>query len=408
MEGEDQKPNPNPLRVSVPTNLISHTLIIDKDYKLDEGVIEEADYCLAVPIHPDGSLRWTKHKVLLFCHGCRPEGIPKMADLDLWDDMYMTLLSSGWIVGMSSYRREGRIVNDAIQDITNLTGYLQRTYGQTQLVLLEGESMGGHISVLMAEQFHSSIDGVLAVGAALLSKKDAACYPFQYHTKVPLLFLTNETEIGPIQDYINKTIENGADVKPVQWTVARQGHCNVNAEERWKAFKSLLHWIKTGYIETSKCILLPPKEVPSSITFTNPENPASGGGWGKVKTYDSYGDIFLDFQEADLCALGIRPGKKLQIVVQHDAYTSKQYVGYYGTSGDSFDINVPADEWMIWLKASGFIVLCKNASLVGASSAALYARVSLGTPVFLKSLEPPRPAKLNINQFQNLLTKNNS
>lgn len=40
-----------------------------------------------------------------------------MADLDLSDGLYLTLLRYGWIVAMSSYRRQGRIVKGTIATI---------------------------------------------------------------------------------------------------------------------------------------------------------------------------------------------------------------------------------------------------------------------------------------------------
>jgi hypothetical protein len=42
---------------------------------------------------------------------------------------------------MTSYRKEGLIVKDAILDIENLIEYVKKTIGKTEMILLEGESM---------------------------------------------------------------------------------------------------------------------------------------------------------------------------------------------------------------------------------------------------------------------------
>src|SRR5689334_16502622 len=99
-----------------------------------------------------------------------------MADLDLYDEMYLTLIRSGWIVAMSSYRRQGKIVKDAMLDTCNLRDYIAKKYGEPELVLLEGESMGGHVVTLIAERDPQRFNGVLAIGAALISKKEV--WPF--------------------------------------------------------------------------------------------------------------------------------------------------------------------------------------------------------------------------------------
>jgi len=95
----------------------------------------------------------------------------------------------------------------------------------------------------------------------------------------------------------------------------------------------------------------------------------------------------------------------MQITIKHDEYTSKTFEGYYGTSGDSFDVNIPGEAWMIWVKASGFVVLCKNSSLVEITNAASYARVVLGTRVYLKAIVPGPATKLQLDKFKNLFNK---
>ena len=65
-------------------------------------------------------------------------------------------MKQGWIVAMSSYRREGLIVADAIKDVNNLRNLICNQRGYPYWVILEGRSMGGAISTYIAEMEHSN------------------------------------------------------------------------------------------------------------------------------------------------------------------------------------------------------------------------------------------------------------
>lgn len=52
-------------------------------------------------------------------------------------------MRQGWIVAMTSYRREGLIVSDAIKDVNNLRNFICNERGYPYWVVLEGRSMGG-------------------------------------------------------------------------------------------------------------------------------------------------------------------------------------------------------------------------------------------------------------------------
>jgi hypothetical protein len=114
--------------------------------------------------------------LILFCHGHRPEGTPLTADPDelLADAHFHRLLQAGWVVGMTSYRRNGRIIRDAMKDVMNLRNYVCTEIGVPDHTILEGRSMGGCICTHLSEQANAArlFDGVLAIGAALLAKDD--------------------------------------------------------------------------------------------------------------------------------------------------------------------------------------------------------------------------------------------
>lgn len=52
---------------------------------------------------------------------------------------------------MPSFRRQGLIVKDAIQDIHNLCNFVCETLADIKEVFLEGESMGGAIVTYISE-----------------------------------------------------------------------------------------------------------------------------------------------------------------------------------------------------------------------------------------------------------------
>jgi hypothetical protein len=125
------------------------------------SLICSARLCLTLLLRL-GFAEWNKY-VLLHCHGCRPVGIPLVADLDVKDGLYAELIQvmafcfdlilvcvpsfhcglvvcrvqAGWVVGMSSYRREGLIVRDAMSDVDNLREFVVRQFGAPTAVLLE-------------------------------------------------------------------------------------------------------------------------------------------------------------------------------------------------------------------------------------------------------------------------------
>jgi hypothetical protein len=263
-----------------------------------ETEVQGAKITLLVP------KKWER-KLLIHCHGCRPVGIPLKADLNCNDALYQKLVSEGWIIGMTSYRREGLIVQDAILDVNNVRKYVEVMQGnQPEMTILEGlscrtssddiligESMGGAIVTYMSEtQSPQHYQGIMAIGAALLVKEHME---FTYNPKIPMIFLTNTDETNVIDNYIESvknhsgisnptsSIIQSRDVEvPRLWFVTRNGHCNVNSIERETCLRSLVK--KT---ENSHTTLEEIKEVthvidrgPSQLYFDDE------GGWGKITT----------------------------------------------------------------------------------------------------------------------------
>lgn len=374
-------------------------------YFLDEGFIQGARYCIARPC----SKKLCQQKLLVFCHGCRPQGIELQADLDLTDGMYLSLLQEGWTVAMTSYRKEGRVIMEAIEDVSLLLQYIIGKYGRQELVLLEGQSMGGHVSTLIAETRPELSHGVLTVGAALLPKAEEIYSSFNYCPQVPLLHLTTASETTNLYAYVESSRSQQCDnsIQPVCWVVQRQGHCNVNWLERFRAMRELEMWIKKRRLgehhtlQDKRLITVPRSPLSSRVCFDEPENKSAGGAWGRVSRADVYGDIILNFQGNDLDDLGILPLRDLAITLEFESQPSirKTVYGFRYTEGDSFCPKRGAGVWMVWENADGWIVLNRNMSAVSPINASEFLNVFGGSRIYLQSYTPKRN-RLDISRIQ--------
>lgn len=220
---------------------------------IHRGSIDGAVFCCAVPKESDASC------LLIYCHGFRPEGTPLFAEID--DPFWIRLVSQGWTVAATSYRKSGLIVADAIKDVFNLRNWVCCNVGIPVWCFLDGRSMGGAISTRIAERHNVKrlFNGVLAIGAALMVKEEGS--DLCYRPTIPILYLTNTSEHGPIENYIAKVRENaeaeratwdGGDeiITPALHSVEREGHNWTNARERWRAFSSLVEWAFIGSLVT--------------------------------------------------------------------------------------------------------------------------------------------------------------
>ena len=111
---------------------------------LQNGQIDGAFYVIASP-----SERPWNGNLLLLAHGYRPESAPLVADLNPNQSAYQLLLSEGWIIAKTSYRRNGTIIHDAIADLHNLHAEVVDRFGQANRAIVMGDSMGATISTLL-------------------------------------------------------------------------------------------------------------------------------------------------------------------------------------------------------------------------------------------------------------------
>ncbi len=264
--------------------------------RLETGTLDAgAVYSVALPEKWNGRL-------LLLAHGLRDDSEPLHAHLFPERGFTRALLAEGWIVAITSYRRNGVIVRDAIVDLENLRAHVARTHGRPQRTYLMGDSMGGLIVTRIAERHPELCDGAVGVGSALHMSETGSSM-LNRAPQRPLLYLSNQSEIaGP---YRYSEAAKDAPFAPVLWIVARDGHVNVNPTERLAALAALVRWVEHGErpLEQRNATHVP-SPGPSRARFA-PDGSAEGT---ITFVHPVYRSFLLDLQPADFAQLGIKSG----------------------------------------------------------------------------------------------------
>jgi hypothetical protein len=220
------------------------------------------------------------------------------------------------------------IIRDAMRDVCNVHAFVTRRYAAAPtMCILEGQSMGGAIVTRLAERRCDLFAGVLAVGAALMTRADRQSRAdlrlrLLHAPQMPLLYLTNESELGAIEGYVNgvaavrDAATGAADVAvlPAVWTVERAGHNWTNERERFAAIVMLVRWIAYGTFITKRRAngTQPTRAVASSIIRTHD----GGSGVGRVVEVLPGGRVVTSFVAVDMFVLGVGvPGSRFEITV---------------------------------------------------------------------------------------------
>ncbi|HEY3377068.1 MAG TPA: DUF6351 family protein, partial [Armatimonadota bacterium] len=305
-----------------------------KNIRVEQGMLGASKIMIAVP------KKWNR-SVLIIAHGLVMENMPLSADFSLEDACLQPLLQEGWMIASTSYRRNGYLHDEAIEDIDQLRQHIITTYGAPERVYLEGGSMGGAIVTKMAETHQGQYDGVLAVGAVLVINS----LNYSFVPQMPLLFISNQNEMTDPKAYLAKGANANAPLQPAVWQVKRDGHCNLNAKEELAALRALFAWRETQQIERDKdaTIVLSPKSV---ARFHD------GGVYaGITEVSASYGNIDTQFTADNLKQLGITLGKRFTATCN-----GKTVTVLYGTS--YFD--VPRGEWVAFIIADGYLKIARH------------------------------------------------
>ncbi|EDY83170.1 hypothetical protein VDG1235_2794 [Verrucomicrobiia bacterium DG1235] len=291
-------------------------------------------------VDPD---RWNQ-KLIIIAHGYVPEDSPLVDALEESDPDLAPFLEAGWMVASTSYRRNGIIVRDAITDLELLYDWLVEEYGNPSITILHGGSMGGMVVTLIAEQDQTRFDGALGAGAALQIREQKNPLDLTHHPRIPLLFLSNRSEIDGPANYQQKAQKLGTQV--ALWRVDRDGHVNINPKERYEANSALEQWIAGREIEFNRdcTIEMSPQNSNTQLVDQSLQVP--------VKEVDkTYGNLRLDLVKSDLEAIDAKLGDTITIT-----YQSQTYACLIGTTyGD-----VEVGKWVLFQTADGYYLLSRN------------------------------------------------
>jgi pimeloyl-ACP methyl ester carboxylesterase len=324
---------------------------------IETGEIAGAKFTVAVP-------RAWNHRLLLLAHGLRDADRPLVADLFPDHLAYRTLLEEGWIVAKTSYRRNGLIVADAIADLDSLRTHIEQKFGSLDRVLVEGESMGGLIATLIAEREaapddlgHPRYAGAVAIGAALALQENGATVGVSLQPRIPLLFLTNQSELNAPRGYVTANVpRDDPALRPILFRVSRDGHVNVNQRERLAALRAVNAWLDRG-----RDTLPAPADGAPFFDATVPPAPlssqviahADGRGFDArvVEVSGNYGNVFLNVQPSDLAALHVATNQYFHLTAHGQTFRVR-----LGTDFGS----VKRGEWVLFPNADGFTWLARN------------------------------------------------
>ena len=241
--------------------------------------------------------------------------------------------------------------------------------------------MGGLIVTLMAERVAQTprlYHGVIAIGAALdLSEPDSSL-TLSFRPHIPLLFLTNQSELDGPQRYVTHDITDPTAVRAQLFRVSRDGHVNVNQRERLAAIRAVNAWLDRGPAAL-------PTPAPGAQFFDATVAPAAqpsqvvahpdGRGFDArvVEISAVYGNVFLNAQPADFAAAGI--GRLTYFLVE---VRGQKFRALHGRDFSS----VKRGEWVAFPNADGFFWLARNFA-----DAAATAKLSVGDVVTLRRVD---------------------
>src|SRR5437867_45172 len=274
------------LVVSSGTAVATHSALA-----IDEatGVINGAEYAMFVPPAWNGRL-------ILYAHGfvdpdaaiALPDAAP--ADVAPWVvQLRETLLSAGYAVADSSYAENGWAVKDGAARTHELRDLFSSRFGAPTHVYVMGRSLGGLITVFLAENFPGAYQGALALCGPLGGGRLETDYignvgvwytrlgvvdPFvnagvgrfaaqagglrflsdYYQTRgtlaIPLLTL--HTTLDPDVPFFHERVyaKIVATARTAKWltqqSVQRYGHCNVTPAEVATTLSRLVSWAENG------------------------------------------------------------------------------------------------------------------------------------------------------------------
>jgi pimeloyl-ACP methyl ester carboxylesterase len=292
-------------------------------------------------------------KALLLAHGYWPESMPLEMGDDWGNPLSEALIEEGWIVAFSSYRRAGWIMEDAARDLENLYELVAAAaQGEALDVYVMGDSMGGGIATLLAEDPGGRFDGVLAMGAYLFGPIGGAAdgaadlgAHFSLKPRIPILYLTNISELEGPEAYVAAALAAEAPVLPALWKVHRPGHVNLNVAERRAALRALIDWVETGEVV---------REKDGTVRMSPPSTAELAGDTARgeaIRLVPVYGNFITSFVREDFETLGIEIGDRFALTAG-DMTVSVLMGESYGDVG--------MGDWVGFWDADGYLLICRN------------------------------------------------
>lgn len=121
------------------------------------GIHNNAGFRIEVPDNWNGSL-------VLWAHGFRGNGLELTVENH---PLRLFLVANGYAWAASSYSKNAYDPAQGAKDTHALTTFFNGRFGKPARTYITGASMGGHVTGIIAEQWHRSYDGALALCGVL-------------------------------------------------------------------------------------------------------------------------------------------------------------------------------------------------------------------------------------------------
>lgn len=174
----------------------------------DLGEINGAKYKIYIPEN------WNKGLVM-YAHGYEEIGEETGEFTEEVDEFMEIFTSRGFAYAASTYKRQGFVIKDGIEDTEVLRSYFELTYSKPETCIVTGHSMGGMIALATIEKFPAEYSGAMPMCGWMapvysLTKRSLdmlVCYDY--------LFGTNDGKIVLGDTYIeNESIQENLNNKP--------------------------------------------------------------------------------------------------------------------------------------------------------------------------------------------------
>ncbi len=122
--------------------------------KFELGEINGASYLICIPDN------WNQGLVM-YAHGYVEIGEEIEAYEAELNEFIELFTSRGFAFAESSYKRQGLVIKDGMEDTEALRSYFEIKYGKPDICLVTGHSMGGMISLATIEKYEVEYDGAM-------------------------------------------------------------------------------------------------------------------------------------------------------------------------------------------------------------------------------------------------------